>query len=131
MNKFILGKKLGMTTLYDKERGALNVTLIECEPNTVSMVRSEEKDGYPALQLEIVKTKNKMHRKEFRLEKDAEAESEKPKDSRAWSRDMGSKAHPRVMDTSMIFGHRDQLELSNRSMLLRARKWPDAWEEKE
>ena len=74
MNKFILGKKLGMTTLYDKEQGALNVTLIECEPNTVSMIRSEEKDGYKALQLEIVKTKNKMHRKEFRLEKDAEAE---------------------------------------------------------
>ena len=74
MNKFILGKKLGMTTLYDKERGALNVTLIECEPNTVSMVRSEEKNGYSAMQLEIAKTKKKMHRKEFRLEKDAETE---------------------------------------------------------
>jgi len=74
MNKFILGKKLGMTTLYDKERGALNVTLIECEPNTVSVLRTNEKNGYSAVQLEIAKTKNKTHRKEFRLEKDAEAE---------------------------------------------------------
>ena len=74
MNKFILGKKIGMTTLYDKERGALNVTLIECEPNTISVLRSAEKNGYSAVQLEITKTKNKTHRKEFRLEKDAEAE---------------------------------------------------------
>lgn len=63
-----------MTTLYDKERGALNVTLIECEPNTISVLRSAEKNGYSAVQLEITKTKNKTHRKEFRLEKDAEAE---------------------------------------------------------
>ena len=74
MAKFILGKKIGMTTLYDKERGALNVTLVECEPNTVSVLRSTEKNGYSAMQLEIAKTKNKMHRKEFRLEKDAENE---------------------------------------------------------
>ena len=74
MAKYILGKKIGMTTLYDKERGALNVTLIECEPNTISVLRSTEKNGYSAVQLEISKTKNKMHRKEFRLEKDAENE---------------------------------------------------------
>lgn len=72
MNKIILGKKLGMTTLYDKERGALNVTLIECQPNTVSVIRNEEKNGYNAVQLEIAKTKKVTHRKEFRLEKAAE-----------------------------------------------------------
>jgi len=66
--KYILGKKLGMTTLYDKEQGALNVTLIECQPNIVAVVRSVEKDGYDAVQLEIAKTKNVTHRKEFRLE---------------------------------------------------------------
>lgn len=61
-----------MTTLYDKKQGALNVTLIECQPNTVSVLRSNAKNGYSAMQLELVKTKNKTHRKEFRLEKDAE-----------------------------------------------------------
>lgn len=69
--KYILGKKLGMTTLYDKEKGALNVTLVECEPNTVSFVRTMEKDGYSAVQLEIAKTKKVIHRKEFRLEEEA------------------------------------------------------------
>lgn len=57
-----------MTTLYDKAKGALNVTLIECQPNVVKVVRSEEKDGYNAVQLEIAKTKKVAHRKEFRLE---------------------------------------------------------------
>ena len=66
--KYILGKKLGMTTLYDKVQGALNVTLIQCHPCAVSVVRSVEKDGYNAVQLEIAKTKKVTHRKEFRLE---------------------------------------------------------------
>ena len=69
--KYILGKKIGMTTLYDKERGALNVTLIECPENTVSVIRTEEKNGYNAVQLEIAKTKNVTHKKEFRLEEAA------------------------------------------------------------
>lgn len=69
--KFILGKKIGMTTLYDKAQGALNVTLIECQPNDISVVRSQEKEGYSAVQLKIAKTKNKEHRKEFRLDQAA------------------------------------------------------------
>ena len=68
--KYILGKKLGMTTLYTKEQGALNVTLIECPTNTVSVVRTQEKNGYSAVQLELAKTKNVTHRKEFRLDVD-------------------------------------------------------------
>ena len=67
MAKFIIGKKLGMTTIYDKEAGALNVTLIECEPNKVSHLRTSEKDGYDAIQLEVSKTKNKLYKKEFRI----------------------------------------------------------------
>ncbi len=67
--KFIIGKKLGMTTIYDKEKGALNVTLIECQSNKVSFLRNTEKDGYDAVQLEVAKTKNKVFKKEFRVEK--------------------------------------------------------------
>jgi large subunit ribosomal protein L3 len=66
--KNILGKKMGMTTLYDQKQGALNVTLIECEPNTVSIVRTSEKDGYSAIQLATEKTKKVTHKKEFRSE---------------------------------------------------------------
>jgi large subunit ribosomal protein L3 len=66
--KFLLGKKLGMTTLQDPEKGALNVTLIECAPNTVSLVRNTERDGYNAVQLEAPKTTKQVVRREFRLD---------------------------------------------------------------
>ena len=55
-----------MTTIYDEVKGALNVTLVECEPNIVSGVRTEDKDGYTAVQVEVQKTKKKSYRKEFR-----------------------------------------------------------------
>ncbi len=65
--KFILGKKLGMTTIYDEARLAQNVTLVECF-SKVALVRAKEKDGYAAVQVEIQKTKNKVVRKEFKIE---------------------------------------------------------------
>lgn len=72
--KFILGKKLGMTTVFD-DNGAQNVTLVECA-SKVSLIRDEVKDGYKAIQLEIAKTRKKSQKVEFRteeinLEKDA------------------------------------------------------------
>ncbi|MEI8103873.1 MAG: 50S ribosomal protein L3 [Candidatus Moraniibacteriota bacterium] len=66
--KFLLGKKLGMTTLQDAEKGALNVTLIECPTNTVKIVRTPEVDGYSAVQIEIAKTSKRLMRREFRLD---------------------------------------------------------------
>ncbi|MBI2439091.1 MAG: 50S ribosomal protein L3 [Candidatus Moranbacteria bacterium] len=67
--KFLIGKKLGMTTLFDETKGALNVTLIVCDQNTVTSHRTMEKDGYMAVQVETQKTKKKSVRKEFRFDK--------------------------------------------------------------
>ncbi len=55
MTKFILGKKLGMSTIYDEKQGALNVTLIQCDPNVITQVRTIEKDGYAAIQIGLKK----------------------------------------------------------------------------
>jgi large subunit ribosomal protein L3 len=68
--KCIIGKKIGMTTLFDEERGALNMTLIECEKNTVVEKRTMEKNGYLALGLQTAKTSRKNVVKEFRLDRD-------------------------------------------------------------
>ncbi len=67
MAKFILGRKLGMTTIYDKERGALNVTLVECEPNIVTQIREADKNGYKAIQVGVAKAKvqNPKNPKDF------------------------------------------------------------------
>lgn len=69
MMKFLLGKKLGMTTLFDENQGALNVTLIACEENKVKLNRTLSKNGYLAVQLETGKTGKKTIRKEFRIDK--------------------------------------------------------------
>lgn len=58
-----------MTTLFDEEQGALNMTLIECAENTVKQHRTKERDGYVAIALEAPKNKKKSVVKEFRLDK--------------------------------------------------------------
>ena len=73
--KFLIGKKLGMTTLFDEEKGALNVTLIECTPNKVSRKLTEAKNGYSAIQLTTEKTSRKNAVSEFRVDKNKTEES--------------------------------------------------------
>lgn len=65
-----------MTTLFDETKGALNVTLIECEPNTVSLHRTTEKNGYVAVQLSHPKTKKATTAREFRLDLNDATEEE-------------------------------------------------------
>jgi large subunit ribosomal protein L3 len=47
----ILGKKLGMTQLFVEGGESLPVTVIEAMPNRVTAVRTEDADGYTAVQL--------------------------------------------------------------------------------
>jgi large subunit ribosomal protein L3 len=52
MGKAIIGKKLGMTQLFDQESGIVTaVTVIEAGPCPVVQVRTPDVDGYTALQL--------------------------------------------------------------------------------
>ena len=86
MKKGIIGKKLGMTQIFDAKGNVIPVTLIEAGPCVVAQKKTVENDGYNALQLafEDAKKKNvnkaqlghfekagvspKRHLKEFRLE---------------------------------------------------------------
>jgi large subunit ribosomal protein L3 len=63
-----------MTTLFDETKGALNMTLITCDPNIVTLNRTIEKDGYVAVQVETKKTNKKTVRKEFRIDKSSNKE---------------------------------------------------------
>jgi large subunit ribosomal protein L3 len=49
--KFILGKKIGMTRVFDENGKATSVTLVEAEPCTVVCIRTNEKDTYEAIQI--------------------------------------------------------------------------------
>ena len=86
MKKGIIGKKLGMTQIFDEKGNVVPVTLIEAGPCVVAQKKTVENDGYDAIQLayEDAKKKHltkaeighfekagitpKKHLKEFRLE---------------------------------------------------------------
>ena len=55
--KFILGKKLTMNQVFDETGRVTPVTYIEIEPNFVTQVKTQDKDGYSALQVGTTKTK--------------------------------------------------------------------------
>ena len=86
MKKGIIGRKLGMTQIFDENGNVIPVTLIEAGPCAIAQKKTNETDGYEAVQLafEDVKEKHqtkaqlghfkkagispKRHLKEFRLD---------------------------------------------------------------
>ena len=86
MKKGMIGKKIGMTQIFDEKGNVIPVTVIEVGPCVVAQKKTVEKDGYNALQLGFMEVKEKhltkpeighfkkagvacrKHLKEFRLE---------------------------------------------------------------
>ena len=52
--KGILGRKIGMTEVFTKNGKVIPVTVIEVLPNIVTQIKTEENDGYNAIQLAAV-----------------------------------------------------------------------------
>ena len=86
MKKGIIGKKIGMTQIFDEIGNVIPVTVIEAGPCVVTQKKTVENDGYEAVQLGFADAKEKhlskpakghfakagvagkKHLKEFRLE---------------------------------------------------------------
>ena len=86
MKKGIIGKKIGMTQIFDEVGNVIPVTVIEAGPCVVAQKKTAEKDGYDAVQLGFMDVKEKhlnkaekghfekagvapkKHLKEFRLD---------------------------------------------------------------
>ena len=86
MKKGIIGKKIGMTQIFDEIGNVIPVTVIEAGPCVVAQKKTTENDGYEAVQLGFIDAKEKQlskpakghfakagvaakkHLKEFRLE---------------------------------------------------------------
>ena len=86
MQKGIIGKKIGMTQIFDENGNVIPVTLIEAGPCVVAQKKTGENDGYEAVQLGFIEAKEKhvnkpraghfakngisakKHLKEFRLD---------------------------------------------------------------
>ena len=86
MKKGIIGKKIGMTQIFDEVGNVIPVTVIQAGPCVVAQKKTVETDGYNAVQLGFAEVKekhmtkaeighfakagveNKKHLKEFRLD---------------------------------------------------------------
>ena len=55
----LIGKKVGMTSIFNEEGKNIACTVIEAVPNVVTQVRTEDVDGYSALQIAAVERKEK------------------------------------------------------------------------
>lgn len=55
----IIGKKVGMTSIFDADGKNIPCTVIEAGPCVVTQIRTEEKDGYSAVQLAFDEAKEK------------------------------------------------------------------------
>ena len=51
MKKAIIGKKVGMTQIFDESGKVIPVTVVEAGPCVVTQVKTVEKDGYAAVQM--------------------------------------------------------------------------------
>ena len=59
----LIGKKIGMTSLYDDEGNNLACTVIEAGPCIVTQVKNKDKDGYDSVQLGFLDKKEKKYTK--------------------------------------------------------------------
>ena len=47
----VVGRKSGMTRIFTADGVSIPVTVIEVEPNRITQVKTEERDGYTAVQV--------------------------------------------------------------------------------
>ena len=59
----ILGKKIGMTSIFDDKGESIPCTVIEAGPCVVTQIKTKERDGYEALQLGFEKKKERLSNK--------------------------------------------------------------------
>ncbi len=76
MEKFMIGKKAGMTQIFDASGKAVPVTVIDCGPLTVVQKKNEETDKYNAVQVAYDEvSENKLNKPKLGVFKKAETKS--------------------------------------------------------
>lgn len=55
----LIGKKIGMTSIIDANGAKIGCTVVHVEPNVISQIKTNEKEGYNALQISAIELKEK------------------------------------------------------------------------
>jgi len=70
----ILGKKIGMTRVIQDDGRVIPITVVQCEPNEVTQVKTMEKDGYPAVVLGFSALKKPKKTRKFQFQREIRIE---------------------------------------------------------
>jgi large subunit ribosomal protein L3 len=62
--KFILGKKIKTSQIFDEKGNVIPVTLIEAGPCVVTQIKTKDKDGYEAVQIGFIKKEKNIKKTE-------------------------------------------------------------------
>lgn len=73
--KFILGKKIGMTRIFDKNNKAIPVTVVQAGPCDITEIKNKDRNGYDALQIAYDKKKHVSKSVEGHLKKSRTAKN--------------------------------------------------------
>ena len=73
--KFILGKKISSSQIFNEKGNVIPVTLVQAEPCFVAQVKNSQKDGYESVQIGLRKTKKANKAQKGHLQKAKEANS--------------------------------------------------------
>lgn len=65
MTMGLVGQKIGMTRIFDEDGNASAVTVLEVKPNVISQIKTEETDGYSAVQIALGEKKVKRVSKAY------------------------------------------------------------------
>ena len=59
----VIGKKVGMTAIFTENGKKEACTVVSCEPNFITQIKSEDKDGYSSVQIASIEKKEKSSNK--------------------------------------------------------------------
>ena len=55
----VIGKKVGMTAIFSEDGKKQPCTVVSCEPNVVTQIKTEETDGYSSIQIASIEKREK------------------------------------------------------------------------
>jgi large subunit ribosomal protein L3 len=61
----LIGRKVGMTSIFDEKGNSIAVTVVELGPNVVTQVKTTDSDGYDAIQVAFGEAKAKNTSKQM------------------------------------------------------------------
>ena len=108
--KFILGKKIEMTQMFDEKGRVIPVTLIEAGPCYVAQIMTKEKDKYESIQIGFEKLKDKKVKKPQKKKPYRYIKEFKNKEQRTKNKEQELKVGDKI-DVS-IFKEGDKVKIS-------------------